>query len=405
MDGVSESKPLILFNTHVYPRYNGDHVAPFMHEMAKVCSTFARVVVHCPHAPGLPMVETMDGVEIRRFRYAREDKQTLAYRGDMHKQVKRSISKAMLFFSFLRKWKKASRKLINELNPTIVHAHWLIPGAYVTNKAMKKRGNLYISMHGTDVFLIKKMKLAKRLARRSLHSATNLHFVSKALQNIVVDQYGEAYGAGLVLPMVFGLEDFRQHTPTAPKETKRILFVGRLMEVKGIDVLINAFSQLVADDRFNEWTLDVVGEGPELDRLTSLTQKRGMEQRIEFHGSKHRHELVEFYNQAELFVLPSKTTSLGEKEGLGLVVLEAMMAGVPVIGSDCGGISETIVHQKTGLIVPEDDVDALHGAMVELLNNASLRTELAENAHAEIDRTYATESLTNTMKQWYGVVK
>ena len=204
--------------------------------------------------------------------------------------------------------------------------------------------------------------------------------------------------------MVFGLEDFRQHTPTALKETKRILFVGRLMEVKGIDVLINAFSQLVADERFNEWTLDVVGEGPELDRLTSLTQKQGMEQRIEFHGSKHRHELVEFYNQAELFVLPSKTTSLGEKEGLGLVVLEAMMAGVPVIGSDCGGISETIVHQKTGLIVPEDDVDALHGAMVELLNNASLRTELAENAHAEIDRTYATESLTNTMKQWYGVV-
>ena len=73
-------------------------------------------------------------------------------------------------------------------------------------------------MHGTDVFLIKKMKLAKRLARRSLHSATNLHFVSKALQNIVVDQYGEAYGAGLVVPMVFGLEDFRQHTPTAPKK-------------------------------------------------------------------------------------------------------------------------------------------------------------------------------------------
>ena len=110
-------------------------------------------------------------------------------------------------------------------------------------------------------FCIKKMKLAKRLARRSLHSATNLHFVSKALQNIVVDQYGETYGAGLVLPMVFDSEDFRQHTPTAAKETKRILFVGRLMEVKGIDVLINAFSQLVADERFNEWTLDVVGEG------------------------------------------------------------------------------------------------------------------------------------------------
>ena len=84
MDDSLKSKPIVLFNTHVYPRHRDDHVAPFMHDLAKVCSTFARVVVHCPHAPGLPLSENMDGVEIRRFRYAREHKQTLAYRGDMH---------------------------------------------------------------------------------------------------------------------------------------------------------------------------------------------------------------------------------------------------------------------------------------------------------------------------------
>ena len=99
-----------------------------------------RVVVHCPHAPGLPMMETMDGVEIRRFRYAREDKQTLAYRGDMHKQVKRSISKAMLFFSFLRKWKKASQKTHQRIEPHHRPRTLVDPGAYVTKKAMKKRG-------------------------------------------------------------------------------------------------------------------------------------------------------------------------------------------------------------------------------------------------------------------------
>ena len=146
------------------------------------------------------------------------------------------------------------------------------------------------------------------------HSANNLHFVSEALQNIVIDQYGEAYGAGLVLPMVFGLEDFRQPNLTAAKETKRILFVGRLMEVKGVDVLINAFSQLMADVNFNEWTLTLLERGS--GRRTDRPGPKRNEQRIEFHGSKHRHELVEFYKQAELFV-SSKTTSLEKKWGWG----------------------------------------------------------------------------------------
>ena len=106
-----------------------------------------------------------------------------------------------------------------------------------------------------------------------------------------------------------------------------------------------------------------------------------------------------------MFVLPSKTTALGEKEGLGLVVLEAMIAGIPVIGTDCGGIAETIIHEKTGLIVPENDVNALQIAMVRILENSEYRDELVHNARTEIDQKYTDESLSNTMKQWYGVVE
>ena len=401
MDDSLKSKPIILFNTHVYPRHRDDHVAPFMHDLAKLCSTFARVVVHCPHAPGLPLSENIDGVEIRRFRYAAEHRQTLAYRGDMHKQVKKSIFKALLFYSFLRKWKKATKKLIRELSPDIVHAHWLIPGAYVTNKALMKNTKLCISMHGTDVFLINKMGLARRLARKSLQSATNLHFVSEALRSIIVQRYGEVNEDGLVLPMVFGLEDFRQSS-SKMRDAKRILFVGRLMEVKGIDVLIKAFSYLLDDERFHDWVLDIVGDGPELDSLIDLSKEMGVDQHVHFHGSKQRSEIKNFYNQADLFILPSKTTSLGEKEGLGLVILEAMMSGTPVIGTDCGGIKETIVHGKTGIIVPENDDSALHGAMVELLLNSEKREKMIQNAHSEIDKKYSTESLVNTMKKWYG---
>ena len=402
MDDVLKSKPVILFNTHVYPRHKDDHVAPFMHDLAKVCLSFARVVVHCPHAPGLPLQEMIEGVEIRRFTYAKERNETLAYRGDMHKQVKKSIGKAFLFYSFLRKWKRATKKLVQEINPDIVHAHWLIPGGYVTRKALEKEPPLFMSMHGTDVFLIDKMRIAQRLAKKAIHSAHNLHFVSEELRSIVERRYGDVGGRDFVLPMVFGLESFSR-AASKPRETKRILFVGRLMEVKGVDVLIKAFSKFLENDSLSDYALDIVGDGPELDSLLHLARQEQIEEKIVFHGSKQRNEIADFYANADLFVLPSKTTALGEKEGLGLVVLEAMMSGVPVIGTDCGGIKETIEHGKTGIIVAENDVDALHMAMVDLIQDVGKREQFSHHAHAEVTRKYSSESLVTAMKQWYGV--
>ena len=402
MDEDLDSKPVILFNTHVYPRHKDDHVAPFMHDLAKVCLSFARVVVHCPHAPGLPLQEMIEGVEIRRFTYAKERNQTLAYRGDMHKQVKKSIGKAFLFYSFLRKWKKATKKLVRELNPDIVHAHWLIPGGYVTKKAFGKEPPLFISMHGTDVFLINKMRIAQRLAKKAIHSAHNLHFVSEELRSIIERRYGDTGDRNFVLPMVFGLERFSR-PDSKPRETKRILFVGRLMEVKGVDILIKAFSKFLKIDSLSDYALDIVGDGPELDSLQQLSRQEQVEEKITFHGSKQKSEIAGFYRNADLFVLPSRTTALGEKEGLGLVVLEAMMSGVPVIGTNCGGIKETIEHGKTGIIVPENDVNALHLAMVDLIQDVGKREQFSHHAHAEVARKYSSESLVTAMKQWYGV--
>jgi len=402
MDDVLKSKPVILFNTHVYPRHKDDHVAPFMHDLAKVCLSFARVVVHCPHAPGLPLQEMIEGVEIRRFTYAKERNETLAYRGDMHKQVKKSIGKAFLFYSFLRKWKRATKKLVQEINPDIVHAHWLIPGGYVTRKALGKEPPLFMSMHGTDVFLIDKMRIAQRLAKKAIHSAHNLHFVSEELRSIVERRYGDVGGRDFVLPMVFGLESFSR-AASKPRETKRILFVGRLMEVKGVDVLIKAFSKFLENDSLSDYALDIVGDGPELDSLLHLARQEQIEEKIVFHGSKQRNEIADFYANADLFVLPSKTTALGEKEGLGLVVLEAMMSGVPVIGTDCGGIKETIEHGKTGIIVAENDVDALHIVMVDLIKDVGKREQFSHHAHEKKKKKYSSESLVTAMKQWYGV--
>lgn len=398
--GVSEKfKPTILLNTHVYPRHSDDHVAPFLHEFAKACSTFARVIVHCPHERGLADREVLEGVEIRRFRYASEEKETLAYRGDMHKQVFGSPFRALLFIKFLRRWRKATKLLIKEISPDIVHAHWLFPGGYVTEKVLKKGERLYLSMHGTDVFLVQKRKLSRGFAKRVLRRSEKAHFVSTALQEIITETCSrQPKNNDLLLPMVFGLDDFINRS--AKEKTGGFLFVGRLLEVKGVDVLIRSFSELCTSSD-SPWTLDIVGDGRERGRLESLVKELKLTELVTFHGSLNPNEVKEKYHNSRAFILPSITTDSGEKEGLGVVLLEAMSAGIPVIGTDCGGIPEIIHHEKTGLLVPQNDVSSLSIALKRLQEDSVLRDNLVDGANQLIQSRYRGEAMIDSLREWY----
>ncbi len=399
MELSTEPKPTILLNTHVYPRHNKDHVAPFMHDFAKACTSFSRVVVLCPHEKGLAENEIVDGVEIRRFRYAAEEKETLAYRGNMHKQVLKSPLRALFFFKFLRRWRKATRKLIREISPDVIHAHWLFPGGYVTKKSLNKGQKLYLSMHGTDVFLVQKHNMARGMAKKIIRRCNGTHFVSTALQEIISQTCSrQAEENDLIVPMVFGLNEFI--CPEDKVKTGGFLFVGRLLEVKGIDILIQSYSEMCSTSDEN-WTLDIVGDGMERKNLEKITQELQLNDSVKFHGSLEREELIEMFHNSQALILPSKTTESGEKEGLGVVLLEAMMAGIPVIGSDCGGIPEIITTEKTGLLVPQNDISSLSKAMDRLQKDSVLRETLVAGATQMVQSTYGIEKITDKMREWY----
>lgn len=399
MEMSDDSRPTILLNTHVYPRHSTDHVAPFMHDFAKACATFARVVVHCPHDQNLSENEIIDGVEIRRFRYASDEKETLAYRGDMHKQVFGSPLRALFFMKFLRRWRKATKSLIKEISPDIVHAHWLFPGGYVTGKALAKSKGFYLSMHGTDVFLVKKRKMARGMAKRVLRRSEKSHFVSTALQKIIADTCSrKPNSTDLILPMVFGLDEFVEIN--SKEKTGGFLFVGRLLEVKGVNVLIRSFSELCASNGIN-WPLDIVGDGREREDLELLVDELKLGDKVRFHGSLERSEVIEMYHNSRALVLPSITTASGEQEGLGVVLLEAMSAGIPVIGTDCGGIPEIIHHEKTGLLVRQNDVSSLCAALKRLQQDIELRESLVTGANQLIQSYYRGDAMVDSIREWY----
>ena len=150
----------------------------------------------------------------------------------------------------------------------------------------------------------------------------------------------------------------------------RLLYVGRLVAYKGVDVLLDAMQDIDA-------TLLIVGNGPCRVRLEQQARALGLSERVRFFGEVPRDELAALYVASDALVLPSVT----RQEAFGVVLLEAMASGKPVISTDLGtGTSWVNQHGETGIVVPPGDVAALHGALERLVGDPALRTAMGTAA-------------------------
>lgn len=156
----------------------------------------------------------------------------------------------------------------------------------------------------------------------------------------------------------------------------RVLTVGRLASVKGQPVLLSAIAALVAAG--HDVQLDIVGEGPLRRDLERLADELGIAERVRWHGALGHDAVAERYRQADVFCLPSFA------EGLPVVVLEAMAAGVPVVATAITGVPEAIEHERHGLLVRPGRVDELVTALSRLADEPALRSALGLAARARI---------------------
>jgi glycosyltransferase involved in cell wall biosynthesis len=161
-------------------------------------------------------------------------------------------------------------------------------------------------------------------------------------------------------------------TPVRPAflAARTLITLGRLQAVKGHDVLINAFCAV--SERFPEWTLVICGEGPERPRLERQVVALGLHHRVSLPGRVA--EVSTVLMHADIFVMSSRY------EGFPMAVLEAMVAGLPVISFACNGPAEIIRDGIDGVLVPPMDVDALSAAMARLMGDESERQRLAAKA-------------------------
>lgn len=162
----------------------------------------------------------------------------------------------------------------------------------------------------------------------------------------------------------------REKRRALPPHPPRVLFVGTNLQRKGLPDLIRAAPRVLAV--YPECEFWVVGRDPAGERMRDLCNRQGVERAFRFLGWKSQAELLEIYTQADVFAMPSLT------EAFGMVFLEAMAAGLAVVGSAVGGIPEIIKDGENGLLVPAQDPEALAQALLRLLVEAGLRDRLCQ---------------------------
>ncbi len=263
------------------------------------------------------------------------------------------------------------------------HAHFATAAARLANLTWKMGGPGYsVTAHAKDIW----------------HSEVRLdHLVDKLAPALFVATVSEAnltYLRGVLgddapLHLVPNSVDLRRLGPTrhAWSERPTVLTVARLVPKKGIEDLIEACRLLTIEGLAVR--LEVIGDGPLRSGLETAARAGGVD--AVFRGSQPQERVLEAYGVASVFALPCVVAATGDRDGLPTSVLEAMALGVPVVTTGVNGLVDAVVHDSTGLVVPEHDPKALARAIGKLLADPALAARLAAEARRRVETRFSLE--------------
>ncbi|MCX6826584.1 MAG: glycosyltransferase family 4 protein [candidate division Zixibacteria bacterium] len=385
-DGLSQPMK-VMFVTHNYIRFKGDYAGVFLHLLARKLGNFGiEVTVIAPHDAAMPEFEIIDGIKIYRFRYGDDNHETLAYRGDMDRQIMRNPLKIFRLIKFLRSAYKSACSIVETQNIRIISIHWLVPNGIVGYFLKRHYGNkidLFISSHGTDIRLLKKWPIIYYFFKPIVRRAKYWTVVSNFLKTWVESHYKSVSDRLRVIPLPNDESVFSRDSEIS-KEPTLIVAISRLTSQKRLPVLLRAIKMASAD--LPEIRLEIYGAGPERAKLVGLITELGLEGRARLFDPLPQEELRKIYNRASIVVLNSA------EEGFGLALTEAMLCRTAVIGTISGGITDIIDDNKTGLLVPLDDDKKLAEAIIKLIKDNRLCAQLALNGYNKALENFSSAS-------------
>lgn len=381
------ARPIVLVLASTYPRWKDDHEPGFVHELAKRLVDRFRVIVLCPHAIGALPREILDGVEIVRYRYAPERWETLANNGGIVTNLRMSRWKCLLIPGFVLAQAWHAWRLLRKENIEVIHAHWLIPQgliAAVLRSLPGARVPFVATAHGSDLQALHG-RVMDALRRFVARKASRITVVSSMLRN-ALEGMGVFPAKVLVLPMGVDLDGRFAPDGGSRRSTNEILFVGRLVEKKGVDRLLDAMPEVMR--RVSDARLVVAGHGPMLTALKEQSERLGVSGAVDFLGAVAQQELPALYRKAALFVAP-----FSKEEGLGLVLVEAIGCGCPVLVGDAPAVVDILGEAWAKHTVDPADAEALSARIITVLLAPELAREQVDWLRERISTRFGWEGV------------
>ena len=378
----------ILHIVTAFPRDAGDVITPWLVELLRRLRAAGHdVEVFTSAYKGSPD-QVVDGIPVHRFRYFFRRWENLTHEETAPDRMRRSLLYRLLPLCFVAAGMVAIWRHVRRHPYDVIHVHWPMPLALLGWAAQRARpAPLVSTFYGVELRWVKgALRILKGLVRWAARRSDRVVAIStytaaelRELADVPIDviPYTTSLPEPLSLPRSSG------GPPTA-------LFVGRLVERKGVLYLIEAMAAL----RDTTLRLVIVGDGPERANLEDAARRVGVADLVEFRGKIAATDLQAAYARATAFVLPSVFDARGDTEGLGVVALEAMNYGTPVVASRIGGIPDIVEDGATGLLVPAGDAAALGRALRRLLDEPGLAQKLGEAGRRRLQEQFSWEAIT-----------
>ena len=445
----------------VYPRFQEDAEVPWLRtSIAHLKKAGVEIQVLAPAYKGLKSHD-IDGTPVNRFRYAPAAWEILTHEEGAPSKMASKPWLQLLAIPYIINGFIQCLRICRKWKPDVIHAHWPFPHAYIALGAAKLfKIPLVLNFHGAELLLIRKKKWVKPLLKFAIGQAqaifANSSFTAskiKALRNVNVEW--SPYGTTLETrderdvilnerednlkrresqPCLHGYDRASKvgatpHpvtiTPHPVNGKFKILFVGRHIERKGIRYLIESAKYLPQ----NEFEIRIVGVGDLTEQLkqqacsaqaptlchpkrnevkskdpVNFSEIEGSPASIIFTGKLSPEDLANEYKTANVFVLPAIVDSKGDTEGLGVVLIEAMELGLPIVASNVGGIPDVVIDEESGILVPEKDPVALANAFKRLASDPSLVEKLLAGARKRIDECFTWDGIIERQVKVYNKV-
>ncbi|MDO8962891.1 MAG: glycosyltransferase [Coriobacteriia bacterium] len=361
----------ILVATTSYPLRDGDFSGHFVHSLASaVVARGHRVTVVAPHAPGVAEAEELDGVTVRRFRYAPEPIELVAYGDGIATNLRRDARAWLALPLFSRALARAVAR--EAAGADVIHAQWA-PTAAISARSLRAAPSV-VTLHGSDVSLARGGGVWRALLDRGLAAADRVVTVARD-QADFLRASGAYTGVVSTIPsgVPRGLLERPRLEPAAGAPFT-FLYAGRLIAGKGVHELLEAFVRVAR--AHDDVRLVLVGTGPEEGALRERAVAGGVADRIDFRGAQDHASTLDAIAAADCFVLASHA------EGSPLSVTEALALGTPVVGTRVGGVPDLLGDD--GQLVEAGDVAGLAEAMMHVMLGSGLRAMLSREGRERV---------------------